>query len=376
MIMFARDAELSKMGQIQYSEKYFDDIYEYRHVVLPAEVAKMLPKNRLLSEVSYPYMYRHNAMISEVLATLKEPNGSDSGATAKHIEGPLYRFILRTFLFCPVETSIKHASQAFSVWINYMELWSISFEEFADLNEPLGLPTENESSSPGYSSSWQGPVYGDEEANDSKVTDEVESSHSRKSNDQLSQVQWNSTIQLRLDLCETLVGKFGRICKNFDKLLWLCDMLKIVKWGLKLEDIQRPLRKWDKETKGYLLAKEHINLVEECSDKLLVGTPMTELTTMKYDGLRSMQQHDLDMTHTATRLNRLGMTVGDSFLVKLTQEETRLKAQGVHTVNLVGQGANKILKPYSKKFKKKGPAKVQQATKGDKKDNKEYNYHF
>ncbi|KAH7542110.1 cyclin-dependent kinases regulatory subunit 1 [Ziziphus jujuba] len=38
------------MGQIQYSEKYFDDIYEYRHVVLPPEVAKLLPKNRLLSE--------------------------------------------------------------------------------------------------------------------------------------------------------------------------------------------------------------------------------------------------------------------------------------------------------------------------------------
>ncbi|KAG9441924.1 hypothetical protein H6P81_017778 [Aristolochia fimbriata] len=38
------------MGQIQYSEKYFDDTYEYRHVVLPPEVAKMLPKNRLLSE--------------------------------------------------------------------------------------------------------------------------------------------------------------------------------------------------------------------------------------------------------------------------------------------------------------------------------------
>ncbi|KAE8700199.1 Cyclin-dependent kinases regulatory subunit 1 [Hibiscus syriacus] len=32
------------MGQIQYSEKYFDDSYEYRHVVLPPEVAKLLPK--------------------------------------------------------------------------------------------------------------------------------------------------------------------------------------------------------------------------------------------------------------------------------------------------------------------------------------------
>ncbi|GAB2285468.1 Cyclin-dependent kinases regulatory subunit (Cell division control protein cks1) [Dionaea muscipula] len=39
-----------KMGQIQYSDKYFDDTYEYRHVVLPPEVAKLLPKNRLLAE--------------------------------------------------------------------------------------------------------------------------------------------------------------------------------------------------------------------------------------------------------------------------------------------------------------------------------------
>jgi len=35
---------------IQYSEKYYDDIYEYRHVVLPPEIAAHLPKNRLLDE--------------------------------------------------------------------------------------------------------------------------------------------------------------------------------------------------------------------------------------------------------------------------------------------------------------------------------------
>ena len=43
---------------------------------------------------------------------------------------------------------------------------------------------------------------------------------------------------------------------------------------------------------------------------------------------------------------------------KLTQEETRLNAKGVHSVNLVGQGAGKVFKSKSKKFKKKGPAKV------------------
>lgn len=78
------------------------------------------------------------------------------------IQRPLYRFILRTFLFCPVETSIKNASQAFCIWVNYMEPWSINFEEFADLNESLGVPTGSsaknvpKSSSPGCTSSWQG----------------------------------------------------------------------------------------------------------------------------------------------------------------------------------------------------------------------------
>eukprot|EP00850_Spirogloea_muscicola_P015241 SM000115S23920 [mRNA] locus=s115:245360:246132:- [translate_table: standard] len=41
------------MPSIQYSEKYFDDTYEYRHVVLAQEIAKLLPKNRLLSETEW-----------------------------------------------------------------------------------------------------------------------------------------------------------------------------------------------------------------------------------------------------------------------------------------------------------------------------------
>ncbi|KAG2619761.1 hypothetical protein PVAP13_3NG135500 [Panicum virgatum] len=41
------------MAQIKYSDKYFDDTYEYRHVVLQPEVAMLLPKNLiLLSEKS------------------------------------------------------------------------------------------------------------------------------------------------------------------------------------------------------------------------------------------------------------------------------------------------------------------------------------
>ncbi|PRW56288.1 Cyclin-dependent kinases regulatory subunit 1 [Chlorella sorokiniana] len=38
------------LNGIQYSERYYDDVYEYRHVVLPQDIAKRLPKDKLLSE--------------------------------------------------------------------------------------------------------------------------------------------------------------------------------------------------------------------------------------------------------------------------------------------------------------------------------------
>jgi cyclin-dependent kinase regulatory subunit CKS1 len=36
--------------EIEYSEKYSDCLYEYRHVILPKELYKKLPKGKLLSE--------------------------------------------------------------------------------------------------------------------------------------------------------------------------------------------------------------------------------------------------------------------------------------------------------------------------------------
>lgn len=36
--------------EIEYSEKYEDDKYEYRHVLLPKALFKQLPRSRLLSE--------------------------------------------------------------------------------------------------------------------------------------------------------------------------------------------------------------------------------------------------------------------------------------------------------------------------------------
>ncbi|XP_051154288.1 cyclin-dependent kinases regulatory subunit-like [Leptopilina boulardi] len=35
---------------IYYSSKYYDDTYEYRHVALPKELVKLVPRGQLLSE--------------------------------------------------------------------------------------------------------------------------------------------------------------------------------------------------------------------------------------------------------------------------------------------------------------------------------------
>ena len=39
--------------EIEYSDKYFDDEYEYRHVMLPRNVYKKMPRSRLLSETEW-----------------------------------------------------------------------------------------------------------------------------------------------------------------------------------------------------------------------------------------------------------------------------------------------------------------------------------
>ncbi|XP_075076904.1 uncharacterized protein LOC142163508 [Nicotiana tabacum] len=163
-------------------------------------------------------------------------------------------------------------------------------------------------------------------------------------------------------------------------------------------------------------AREYLKFVEErfrSTDKSLAGTLMVELTTMKFDGSCSMQNHIIEMTNIAARLQTLGMKVNDSFLVQfilnslppeygpfqinyntikdkwnvselssiLIQEESRLKKQGSHSINLMGQGAGKGLKVKANKFKKKkAPAKAQHdANKENKADtcrfyNKERHY--
>ncbi|XP_014467569.1 PREDICTED: cyclin-dependent kinases regulatory subunit-like isoform X2 [Dinoponera quadriceps] len=41
------------VDQIQYSEKYNDDKYEYRHVILPPDIARHVPKTHLITETEW-----------------------------------------------------------------------------------------------------------------------------------------------------------------------------------------------------------------------------------------------------------------------------------------------------------------------------------
>lgn len=66
-------------------------------------------------------------------------------------------------------------------------------------------------------------------------------------------------------------------------------------------------------------AKEYLMNIEnrfKTADKSLAGTLMAELTTKKFDGMRGMREHVLEMTNIAAKLKTLGMNVDESFLVQ------------------------------------------------------------
>ncbi|XP_023945635.1 cyclin-dependent kinases regulatory subunit-like [Bicyclus anynana] len=38
---------------VVYSERYYDDVYEYRHVHLPPDMARLVPKSHLMTETEW-----------------------------------------------------------------------------------------------------------------------------------------------------------------------------------------------------------------------------------------------------------------------------------------------------------------------------------
>ena len=63
-----------------------------------------------------------------------------------------------------------------------------------------------------------------------------------------------------------------------------------------------------------------MGLVEERSqtaDKSFAGTLMSTLTTMKFNGSRTMHEHVIEMKNITAKLKTLGMAVNENFHVQV-----------------------------------------------------------
>ena len=54
---------------IYYSDKYYDDKFEYRHVMLPKDLAKLVPKTHLMSEAEWRNLGVQQSQVINVNAT-------------------------------------------------------------------------------------------------------------------------------------------------------------------------------------------------------------------------------------------------------------------------------------------------------------------
>lgn len=85
--------------EVEYSEKYSDDMFEYRHVLLPKHVFKSMPHNRLLLEQEWRSLgvqqsrgwvhYEIHAPEPFILL-FRRPLGTDSQTGLVSTDHPLY----------------------------------------------------------------------------------------------------------------------------------------------------------------------------------------------------------------------------------------------------------------------------------------------
>jgi cyclin-dependent kinase regulatory subunit CKS1 len=91
-------AALQPPPKITYSDRYADDVYEYRHVILPKSLAKILPNKHLLTETEWRNIgiqqspgwihYMFHAPEPHILLFRREkanPTPSDFGRHAEHL---------------------------------------------------------------------------------------------------------------------------------------------------------------------------------------------------------------------------------------------------------------------------------------------------
>lgn len=152
-------------------------------------------------------------------------------------------------------------------------------------------------------------------------------------------------------------------------------------------------------------AKDYMKAIEDrfkTADKSLAGKLMADLTTMKFDGTRSMHEHVIEMTNLAAKLKNLRLSVDEAFLVqfivnsllsqygpfqihyntitdkwtvnefvnKLVQEEVRLNQQGIKLAHFVQGAGHKAGKNHNS-GQKRAPPRSNEASQHPKKKKKE-----
>ncbi|XP_051196341.1 uncharacterized protein [Lolium perenne] len=74
--------------------------------------------------------------VFDAMLSRKKPCESPAGYWNPLLQRPLYRFTLRTFLFCPMGADIENVAQAFSAWMVYMEPWKVQQGDFNEYDLP------------------------------------------------------------------------------------------------------------------------------------------------------------------------------------------------------------------------------------------------
>ncbi|KAK3153289.1 hypothetical protein QOZ80_2BG0170300 [Eleusine coracana subsp. coracana] len=74
--------------------------------------------------------------VFEGMPVWKKSSDVPLGYWNQFIQRPMYRFLLRTFLFCPMGGDMEHAAQVFSAWMVYLEPWKVQQEDFEEYDLP------------------------------------------------------------------------------------------------------------------------------------------------------------------------------------------------------------------------------------------------
>jgi len=138
--------------------------------------------------------------------------------------------------------------------------------------------------------------------------------------------EWSEQVQFHLGVLDLdltlLIDKLAAITetssveqRSFHKTWKRSNRLSLMLILMTItESIRSTIPKID-DAKKFLESTKSISQ-SDTTDKSIAGTLMSTLTTMKFDGGRTMHEHLTEMKNIATRLKSMGLEVNENFLVQ------------------------------------------------------------